>query len=294
MVPAPAMYNDFSGLAQLRASAARSDPEAALEAARQFEALFVQMMLKSMRSAGSVLGEQRDTTYEEMFDQQVAMEITRQRGLGLADLLMRQLGNATGRIEAEQQMPAGQPSAAGPVATSRGSDWRPGSPAEFVREIWPLARQAAQRLNVDPRALVAQAALETGWGSRMIRDEGGRNSNNLFGIKADRRWSGPSVAVRTIEYRGELPQPERAQFRAYPSLRAAFDDYVNFLTSNPRYADALTQTADAGRFARALQEAGYATDPRYAQKIERIMAGPQLREALAQIGPSGEVNTEAS
>lgn len=310
--------NDFQGLAQLRHDAAVPSQDTAREAARQFEALFVQMMLKSMRDANAVLGESQDTTYQEMFDQQIAMEMTRGRGLGMADMMSRQLGitggqpaaqaNSStaadtsipallGRISAlrnnappaygELQVPepGSMPepdvrppdlSAFATVDSGVRSDFRPASREEFVREIWPLAVKAGRQLGVEPRAIVAQAALETGWGSRLIRDDAGVSGNNLFGIKADTRWDGERVSVATLEYEGGLPKPQRANFRAYPDLAAGFDDYVRFLSENPRYREALRAGADAGAYADRLQSSGYATDPRYAEKIRSIIASPIL------------------
>lgn len=317
-------FNDFQGLSQLRHDAGARSPEAAREAARQFEAQFVQMMLKSMRDANAVLGEEHDTTYEEMFDQQIALEMTRGKGLGLGDLLARQLGAAGGTdaaaAPAALAMPAGRLAAtgsgslpelaagavpsvhvpdptalaarlalslpattaepdAGPPALGARSDFRPASREDFIREVWPHAVRAGEKLGVDPRAIVAQAALETGWGSRLIRDDAGVSGNNLFGIKADTRWNGERVTVQTLEYEGGLPKPQRAQFRAYPDLASGFEDYVRFLQGNPRYSDALRSGASADAYAEGLQSAGYATDPRYAEKIRSIAASPILDPA---------------
>ena len=115
-----------------------------------------------------------------------------------------------------------------------------------MREIWPLAVRAGEKLGVNPRAIVAQAALETGWGTRLIRDDAGVSGNNLFGIKADSRWAGERVTVTTLEYEGGLPKPQRAPFRAYPDLAAGFEDYVRFLKGNPRYSEALQAGGNSG------------------------------------------------
>lgn len=157
------------------------------------------------------------------------------------------------------------------------------SPAAFVQTLLPLAEEAAQALGVDPRVLVAQAALETGWGRSIIRDSQGNSSHNLFNIKAHNGWEGGSVTVQTLEYRDGLPQPEYAQFRAYDSLEEGFDDYVRFIQENPRYAQAREQAGDPQAYLQALQRAGYATDPEYAAKIERILGGSTL--AAADIDP---------
>lgn len=298
-------YGDFNGLAQLRADAAAGSAAGgesagtAREAARQFEALFVQMMLKSMRDANAAFGDAgKDTTYRDMFDQQISLEMTRGRGLGIAEALLRQIHvpeDAAGspkpgtgalipgfeRLGVPARLPA--PTSALAAGPGTREDFRPGSREDFVRGIWPLARRAAAELGVDPRALVAQAALETGWGSRIIRGEDGRSGNNLFGIKADSRWTGPHVTVTTLEYEDGLPKPQRARFRAYPDLAAGFADYVSFLKDNPRYEQALRHGAEPSAWARQLEAAGYATDPRYAEKLQGILNGPALRDALGTV-----------
>jgi flagellar protein FlgJ len=163
------------------------------------------------------------------------------------------------------------------------ADWRPATPQQFLRDIWPHAERAASRLGVDARAIAAQAALETGWGQRMVRDGTGVNGNNLFNIKADARWNGPRVTVNTLEFEDGLPQLRQAQFRAYQDLGDSFEDYVRFLSDNPRYADALRRGLSAHGFAQSLQEAGYATDPRYAEKLRSILDSPRFNETLATL-----------
>jgi len=138
-------------------------------------------------------------------------------------------------------------------------------------------------LQVDPRGIVAQAALETGWGQNLIRDQQGVSAHNLFGIKADNRWSGERISVGTLEYDGALPQRQWAQFRAYPNLKAGFEDYVSFLKSNPRYSDAIESGLDAETYATSLQDAGYATDPNYAEKIRGIIQSPLFNQALGEL-----------
>lgn len=325
---APSTATDFAALAELRARAGgEGGAEVTRETARQFEALFVQMMLKSMREAGAAFGDGSDTTYRDLFDQQIAVEITRGRGLGVAEMLARQLEagstqktpalRAPGTADVVPALTAAPPSppparfqlsapddtallasASAPAfapdgpttarATDTWQDWRPASPEEFIRDLWPHAERAGSELGVDPRAIVAQAALETGWGRHVARDAHGTSGNNLFNIKADTRWSGARLAVRTLEFRDGLPRQEIAAFRAYPDLPAAFDDYVGFLRGNPRYAEALTHGAEPGRFAEALQAAGYATDPGYADKLRSILASPRFGDLVGALkNPAG-------
>jgi flagellar protein FlgJ len=145
------------------------------------------------------------------------------------------------------------------------------SPEQFVRELLPVAEKVAAQSGINPRVMIAQAALETGWGRHMIEGDGGSPSFNLFGIKADTRWQGESVNIATTEFREGVPMNERAAFRAYPDYESSFRDYVSFLESNPRYRDVLAAADDPELFANRLQEAGYATDPNYGAKIRRIM-----------------------
>lgn len=156
------------------------------------------------------------------------------------------------------------------------------SPERFVASIWDQAQAAAKELGVDARALVAQAALETGWGRRQIQRNGGGDANNLFGIKAN-GWNGERATTRTHEYVGGERRTETAQFRAYASPAESFADYVRMLKNNPRYQKALEAGGDVRRFAQALQGAGYATDPAYAAKITAIANGPTVTRAMQAI-----------
>ena len=156
------------------------------------------------------------------------------------------------------------------------------SPEEFVAALYPHARQIGEELGVDPRAIVAQAALETGWGKHMIQDEQGRNSFNFFGIKAGGSWDGDSVKVTTHEVRNGVTLKEKAAFRSYDSLEDGLRDYVSFL-QNSRYQDAIGQGMGADQYGYALQKAGYATDPRYGEKIRQIARGELLNQALPEL-----------
>lgn len=271
-MPTNSVYTDIQGLSQLRHRAAADAPAALQEVSRHFEALFIQMMLQSMRQAtpgDPLLGDRQGEMYRDLFDKQISENLSAHGGLGLADIIVRQLRQDT-------QAP---PDAAEGNSTVDTVSYA--TPSDFVEAVWPHAQRAAQQLGVDPEVLVAQAALETGWGRGIIHHPDGRSSHNLFGIKAGGEWKQETVTVPTVEYRDGLAVKARAAFRAYDSLGASFDDYVRFLQANPRYKDALAQAGDAGKFSAALQEAGYATDPRYAEKIGRVMGGETLAEALA-------------
>ncbi|MFO8003294.1 flagellar assembly peptidoglycan hydrolase FlgJ [Thioalkalivibrio sp.] len=302
------IYNatDFQGFSDLRRMAREDAPEAADTAARQFEALFIQMMLKSMRDAMPVdSGMEGDQTrfYRDMFDQQIALEMSRGEGIGMRESLLRELAPGTagaGAIaSADLTMPARRittpgrstsdrpaiaPAAASPppsIASSAAQQGGPPqSPEAFLRELWPHAEAAGAALGLAPEILLAQSALETGWGRHVIQDGAGGSSHNLFGIKADAAWDGPRVHVQTLEYVNGIPERQRAAFRAYDNPAASFADYVDFLQRNPRYREALARVPDAEGYLRGLQEAGYATDPDYADKILDILNRGTLRQMV--------------
>ena len=293
-------FYDFQDLASLRSQAAGKPAEATAEVAAQFEALFVQMMVKSMREAtieGGLFESNQMDFYQGMFDQQVSLHLSRQGALGLSDILTRQLDGEIEQSErtAETEVPRPEaflattrsalaavapitaaPAVAPTYATSsqratEQADFAPDSPEAYIREVWNHAVQAGQRIGLDPNVLVAQSALETGWGRKVIQAADGRSSFNLFGIKAGGQWAGETASVNTVEYRDGLASIERASFRVYDSVAASFEDYVDFLSANPRYQSALEKAADGREFVRELQGAGYATDPEYADKIISIL-----------------------
>jgi peptidoglycan hydrolase FlgJ len=311
------VYTDVSGLAALKREARAQDPNAVREVAKQFESVFAKMVLSSMRQASSsfgddLFGSDQQKFYQGMFDDQLAVELTKGRGLGLADMLVQQLtraglvpaeaasgadaskavsgangsnasgGTASGAADVAGKkggLPFSAPDSAGmkrgvPITGTSGAK----SPEDFVRELWPCAEAAGKELGVDPRHLLAQAALETGWGKSLPCDANGKTSFNLFGIKAGDSWNGDSVSVRTLEFEGGVPMPKMAKFRSYDSAADSFRDYVALLRDNPRYAEALNTGSDTNAFANALQRGGYATDPAYAQKISAISQNLRISE----------------
>lgn len=282
------MYTDLNGLQELRRQA-RDDPQAGLRAvAQQFESIFLQMMLKSMRAAtpgDDLFNSQQGDMYRDLFDGQIAMKLSERGGIGLADVLVRQLGRQLGGVETPvsdaSQRPIKRAATAGVSGPSTKIDPGVRTPAAFVQSIWKMAERAAGELGTAPEVLIAQAALESGWGRSTPAFADGRSTHNLFGIKADSRWDGPSAEITTSEFRHGVMLQERAAFRAYESMEHSFNDYVQFLRDNPRYHDVLTAGPSAQRYAEALRHAGYATDPDYADKMTRIVAGDTLRQAVA-------------
>lgn len=297
---------DARSLASLRRTAA-TDPEAGVkEAASQFEALFMQQLLKSMRAAmpkSGMFDGPGHETYTSLLDTQLAQAMSGAPG-GLADLIARQITRHMQAIAAGEQPVAAAGAAAGAADAAAGTAGARASggtaavagaleagpdaaadadalrqsfsrrldsrQAAFVEQMWPHALEAQERTGLPAAYVVGQAALESGWGRRDIRDADGRPSHNLFGIKATGGWQGQTVAVLTTEYVDGQPRKVVEQFRKYDSYADAFTDWARLMTNSARYAGVL-KAASAADFARGLGEAGYATDPRYSEKLERTI-----------------------
>ncbi|MDU9412366.1 flagellar assembly peptidoglycan hydrolase FlgJ [Pseudomonas sp. zfem005] len=376
-------YTDLNRMAQFKVGKGRDSDENIKKVAQEFESLFLNEMMKAMRSAnevfaeGNFLNSNESKTYQDMYDQQLAVTISKGQGIGLSDVLTRQLSKNKGASKSTGPNPFAQvaetngiswpqkgskleapaegrddskmlamrrislpgkltdrllagivPSAsagegaAAQAATAQnqalaGADWVPAksygapesgatrvdgtdavlgrriaqpplapgksafrSPQEFIDTMLPMAQEAAKSIGVDPRYLVAQAALETGWGKSIIRQQDGSSSHNLFGIKSH-GWDGQSARALTTEFKDGQAVKEAASFRAYDSYQQSFHDYVNFLQGNDRYSEALEVTDKPERFVRELQQAGYATDPQYARKVAQIARQMQTYQAVA-------------
>ncbi len=267
------VYTDLQGLAKLRVSVSgdKVTADKLREVAGQFEALITQMMLKSMRQASfgdELFGSEQGDFYRDMHDQQLSILLSKGKGMGLSEMLFKQLG---GDKLVQEAAPAG------PGVTGKAD------PGEFVRTLMPHAERAAQQLGVAPEVLLAQAANETGWGRAVPKHADGTPGYNLFGIKADARWQGGRISVPTVEFEDGIAVRKPQVFRAYASYADSFNDYVNFLRSNPRYQDVLSKAGDAAAYTQGLQQAGYATDPQYASKLQSIIESPALQQALAAL-----------
>lgn len=318
-----ALYTELNELNKIRQKAKDDSPEALRQVAQQFEQLFMSMLMKSMREANRSFGEDNFLNssqvqfYEEMLDNQTAMELANTGGIGLADVLVKQLSRQLSVVPPAQESaedkvtfdqskaermlnraldnvggmaasavlgsashlserpPEPPPAfAAQPPLAVRVSRFE--SPEAFVEGLMPLAEQVAGEIGVDPKVLLAQAALETGWGKHLVPRPDGGSSFNLFNIKADTRWQGERASALTLEFREGVAQRERAAFRAYGSFEESFRDYIEFLKESPRYQQALEQAENPREYLRQLQQAGYATDPEYAQKVSNILASDLL------------------
>ena len=279
---------DVQGVEKLRTQV-KNDPDKALkEVAQQFEVLFINMLLKSMREAtpkDGALDSDQTRFYSSMLDSQYAQTMSA-KGIGLADMMVKQLTRATITPEELENLPMNgillppnSAPATAPLNSPATSAPLPASQTQsFVNTVWPHAQSVSQSTGIPAQFMVAQAALETGWGKNEIKRSDGSPSFNVMGIKAGGSWSGPVAETVTTEYVNGVAQKTTEKFRAYSSYEEGFKDYARLLMNNPRYA-AVLEKQDAAGFARGLQQAGYATDPMYADKLMRIINGSVLRNS---------------
>jgi flagellar protein FlgJ len=325
------VYTDLNSLQSINAIGREDKGEALRKVAEQFESMFVKMMMKSMRDANKVFQEDsimhspQEDFYQQMYDDQLSVSLTGKQGMGLADVIYRQLNQEYGDPEGRKEV-KWQPlddrrknfshaidfnqiekknTQLKPKKEQTGfeidasfvnkaeKDTAPAkqvgklqtfaSPEAFIETLYPAAQKVAKEMGVSPQAIVSQAALETGWGKFVIHGENSQgeqeNSFNFFGIKADSRWSGEKVSVTTHEYRDRQRVTEKADFRSYPSIEAGLKDYADFLQAQ-RYDKAMAAGTDIEQYAKELQQAGYATDPKYAQKITRIANSELMQQTL--------------
>ena len=272
-VASTGLAGDTKSLDALRASAGRDPKSAIREAAKQFEALFMQQLMKSMRetslssgmldNAGSQMG-------TELLDAQFATKMTGQPG-GLADAIARQLERQMGVTASAAATPAAA-AANAPAPTAEPAPAGGGAKATtdqlgFLQNHLDAALAAQAQSGIPAPFMMAQAAHESGWGRREIRNADGSASHNLFGIKAGASWKGPVAEITTTEFVDGVAQKVTAKFRAYGSYAESFSDYAKLMKDSPRYAPVLASAGSAQEFARGLQRAGYATDPAYADKL---------------------------
>ncbi|MFY8083138.1 MAG: flagellar assembly peptidoglycan hydrolase FlgJ [Rubrivivax sp.] len=277
VAPSNTLSADVRSLDSLRFKAGADPKGAAREAAKAFESLFMQELMKSMRASTMATGmfdNEGSKLGVDMLDSQLA---TRMAGLpgGLSDIIAKQLERQMGltpgpipRAESANPAPAPLQSAAQPAPEVRVPQT---AAATFVQHHTQAAKSAQQKTGIPAEFMISQAALETGWGRKEIRHADGSPSFNLFGIKAGGNWKGPTAEVWTTEYVGGKPQRVKAQFRAYGSYEESFADYARLIKDSPRYAQVVARGQDATAFAQGLQRAGYATDPAYADKLSRVI-----------------------
>jgi len=327
------VYTDIQGLGQLRGKL-QTDPKAVkAEMAKQFEAIFLQMVMHSMREANAVFSSDLFSgsamnMYQDMFDKQLTISLSSKGSTGLAKLIEdnidRQMGvkptlntpptdstptpinytqpmmpttnpffsaarvphhpNEIKPIDADAEAAAAVmiPESDG-VKTQHASEPAFNSRRDFLHAIWSEAKRAAATIGVHPTVLLAQAALETDWGKRIIQHVSGNSSHNLFNIKADGNWKNATTTASTLEQKGDILVKEKASFRSYPSFKESFMDYAGLITNNARYKKAVENAHDPTQYSQALQEAGYASDKKYASKIMDIMKSPNFQSIIGEL-----------
>jgi len=304
-----AAYTDLNSLQKIKSEGNKD--VALQKVAKQFESMFVSMLFKGMRQANAVFEKgnmghsNAEKMYRDMHDQQLALELSTNGSLGLTDLIVRQLGGNDGSftskeilrndghisapINANQAMRIDNISAkrlekfeANKVQADidnlkdkRTTNALPpvsfDSPQDFVNSLTSAAKYVEKEIGIPYKVVIAQAALETGWGKKIIVNDSGNSSFNLFNIKADARWQGEKVDKNTLEFEQGTMVHKKEPFRLYQSFTESVNDYVNFLSSNDRYEKALNNPGNVEHFLQGIQEAGYATDPQYANKILSVL-----------------------
>lgn len=287
-------YHNLQGL-----QAIKNEPDqhqALKKVAKQFESLFLNELLKTMRKAneafeeGGMFNSSESKHFQQMYDQQLTLQLSSGRGLGIADILYKQLSSryasdSPGETEndrqsggmGEKQTRLNETAPVAKPSTDTTTMSSPLSKDNFVQQLLPIAERISKSLGVNPLVLLAQSALETGWGKHTLKSVSGEDSHNLFNIKAGGQWRGETVVKDVVEYRDGVATKEKSAFRKYASFEESFEDFKNFLLTQPRYAESLNEAGDERRFVQALQSAGYATDPQYAGKVldiyQRLAAG---------------------
>jgi len=299
---------DASSLNNLKLAAKENSPEAIKGVAKQFEAIFMNMMLKSMREASpqdSPFDNEQSRTFTSMLDQQLSSNLA-SKGLGLANVLAQQLSKGGNNLatntmqQAVTDVPAISETATSPAVnnpylpstmkalekiltpaesssitpdSSKTQNLKPltDNAADFQSRMTQHAEEASRATGIPAHLMLGQAALESGWGKREIKAADGTQSNNLFGIKATGNWSGKVVEATTTEYIHGVKQKRIEKFRAYDNYADSFKDFANLVRNNPRYENVLTNLQNVNGYAQAMQKAGYATDPNYATKLASVI-----------------------
>lgn len=291
-------YYDFSQFADIKSNSKDSQDDALRAAAKQFESLFLKIMLKSMRDANASFAEDNFMNsesmnfYQDMYDQQMSVHLSQNNGIGLAEALVRQLGRAQTEFARENT----NFSVNSPSKTSENTDKLIDTiankideipvfknPIDFVKSLWPHAKKIGQKIGLDPKMLIAQAALETGWGKHIIANKAGESSFNLFNIKAGSSWQRDKVHVPTLEYENGIAIKKTEPFRKYQDFTESFDDYYKLISRHQRYDVATQSVDDPIKYITEIQKAGYATDPNYANKVARIYSGEVMSDAINAI-----------
>ena len=277
---------DANSLSELKNATTKNTPAAIKETAKQFEALFVSMMMKSMRKAMPADGpmdSEQGKMFTSMLDDQISQKIA-SRGIGLSDMLAKQMMvNAGIQMPGKYAASASTAGAAGAVLnpiTQHAQDLKAASPnlsksqaqvQAFQNKLTCCAQAASDATGIPANFMMGQAALETGWGQHQITAANGAPSHNLFGIKAGTDWTGKTVSAVTTEYVNGVPTKKLEKFRAYDNYDQSFNDYAKLLQGNQRYKNVIANAKDAYGFAQGLQKAGYATDPDYAKKLINVI-----------------------
>lgn len=286
-------YLNVQGITGLKNRSVSQLEQTQHEVAQQFESMLVQLLLKSMRDANKAFTNNEESAaghelYQDLFDKQVGLSMAHQ-GLGLSNAIERYLKQVqptsvhqeSAKIDALDAA-KNQPQLIKNPPQETTTTQHFSTQLEFIKSLWNDAKKAASQLGLDPKLLVAQAALETGWGKSILTHESEGSSYNLFNIKADSQWDKKTITKNTLEEYDGLITKEKSAFRAYSSYGESFNDYVSFIKSNPRYEQALSLASNPEIYMQKLQEASYATDSSYSDKVLEIYKGDRLNNLFKE------------
>lgn len=299
-------YFDQNALNSVKLMGKHNDPQALKEVAKKFEAMFLQQVMKSMRDANEVFNQDNpfssneEKFHQDMLDQQLIVNMTSGEGMGLAKSLYAQLTKGLVPSNKSDTPVENTPHTIEPAS---GIQIKPAfkavddkvfrstsasakktvhsSPEAFIEEIKPYAEQAAKELNVGVDVILAQTALETGWGKFVLHDQSGNNTYNLFNIKSGSTWAGDKVSTSTLEFVDGSPSKQKANFRQYQSYEQSFKDYVSLIKNSSRYG-ASASAKNASEYIDGLQQGGYATDPHYAKKLKQLLNSDLIKSAVSK------------
>jgi flagellar protein FlgJ len=315
LAPETRVYTEVQSLEKLR-TMQNNDPAAAKhEVAEQFEAILMQMVLRSMRDANKALmsddnlfgGGQEMDMYQDIYDKQLTLMLSH-NSTGFASMIEKNLADReAGMHSSESNKPIISHTQAPPIKhtpvpstateltsatpnlittkaiqTNKESSHFE-SPENFIKKLWPLAKSAAAMIGANPGVLLAQAALETNWGKKIIQHQNAESTHNLFNIKAGTQWNKDAATATTLEQKDGVIRKEKAQFRSYSSFKESFDDYVSLLKDNDRYSQAVSKAQNPHEFIQALQHAGYATDENYTDKVMSIYTSHSFKDLISEM-----------
>jgi flagellar protein FlgJ len=302
------IYTDVQGLGQLRGKLKNNPTAVKKEVAKQFESMLMQMVMKSMRDANKAFasdlyGNDQMDFYQDIYDKQISLVVTNSSS-SIATMIEKNIDQQQGISESKTSSVQAYIPGSDVQPTKENKSTTPNlissekpnqtqnvvanekhllTKDDFIKQIWPAAKQAAASLGSTPGILVAQAILETDWGKKIVAYNNQSSSNNLFNIKSTSETDKKTHPIETLEQKNGIVVKEKSSFKAYESFKESFMDYVNFIKNNTRYEQAIKKAANPKEYINALQHSGFATDGQYAEKVMSIFSSHSFNELISKM-----------